>query len=173
MNITSINYGGLLAAAPAITSELVAPTSKDGLFFLYDGDRLSMRRKITQLKDDLLALPDSITEFELKHTFAKGMYMREMFIPKGMTLVGEIHSQECINIVSKGDISIVSETGAARVKAGFTIVSPAGLQKVGYAHEDTIFINLFLTCETDIIKLEKDLILDQFNDTLTIEDGLT
>jgi hypothetical protein len=57
-------------------------------------------------------------EMEVKHTFLDGVYMRELFIPKGTLLVGKPHKLACVNVVSKGDISVLTESGSARVKAG-------------------------------------------------------
>lgn len=136
--------------------------------FNYNGEApLVVRAKITELVHRLLALPkgDQI-DFPVKHVFADGMYMRELFIPKDSMLVGKIHKKECINIVLKGDISVLTETGFMRVQAGFSIVSPAGLQKVGIAHEDTIFTNIFLnpTNERDIDKLEAMIASESFDD---------
>ncbi len=93
-------------------------------------------------------------EHQTKHTFLDGVYMRELFIPKGTLLIGKVHRLGCMNIVAKGDISILTENGSARVKAGHTAVSLAGTQKVGYAHEDTVFINVFRTDETRIEAVE-------------------
>lgn len=135
---------------------------------------LIMRGKIKALTDALLALPGEHIEMPVDHVFAKGMYMRKLFIKKGTLLIGKIHRKECINIVSRGDISVLTESGAMRVQAGFTIVSPAGIQKVGYAHEDTEFINVFLTDETDIEKLEAEIACDSYEaleNLAVIEEG--
>lgn len=98
------------------------------------------------------------TDFPLTHSFSKGLYAREMFIPKGSLIVGKIHKKECLNIVSKGDIYVVTETGSMRVTAPYSVVSPAGLRRVGYALEDTVWTNVFSTNETDLEKLEEELI---------------
>jgi hypothetical protein len=141
-------------------------------------DPLVVREKILALKDALLAMPGEHMELPVEHSFAKGMYVRKLFIPKGAFLIGKIHKKECINVVAKGDISILTETGAARVSAGFTVVSPAGMMKVGIAHEDTVFINVFQTDETDIEKLENEIACESFDalqlpqaQTLVIEGG--
>jgi hypothetical protein len=91
---------------------------------------------------------------QTKHTFLHGIYMRELFIPKGTLLIGKAHRLDCMNIVAKGDISILTENGSARVAAGHSAVSLAGTKKVGYAHEDTVFINVFRTDETRIEAIE-------------------
>lgn len=113
-----------------------------------------VRQKITEIGLAMLALDDGQMEPPVEHEFMDGVYIRRMFIPKGTLLVGKIHRQECLNVVEQGDIAILTETGAKRVKAGFTLVSPAGIQKVGYANEDTVFTNVFRTDEKDVSKLE-------------------
>lgn len=124
---------------------------------------LIIRDKILRLKDFLLSLPDEEKrEFEVEHFCANGIYTRKLHIPKGSILIGKIHLTECVNIVAQGDISICTETGSARVKAGYTVVSPAGIMKVGYAHEDTIFINVFRTDETEIDKIEAEIACDSY-----------
>lgn len=121
-----------------------------GLIVPPSDDPLEVRDWITALTKYIQSLPGEVQiDMPVKHTFLQGMYMRELFIPKGTVLVGKIHKMECMNIVSKGDISVITETGSARVKAGYSVVTPAGMQKVGVAHEDTIFVNVFRTDETN------------------------
>ena len=161
---------------PVITSELVAKDEETGELSLFHGDRdpLVIRAMIMRLKDDLLALGDS-AELPVEHTFANGMYARKLFIKKGTLLIGKIHRKECINIVAKGDISVLTETGSLRVQAGYTVVSPAGIQKLGLAHEDTIFINVFQTNETDINKLEQEIACESYEalELPLISEGIT
>ncbi len=114
------------------------------------------REYVMNLTRHLLMLPDEQQlDFRTEHAFLNGMYMRTIYIPKGSFIAGKVHRLDCMNIVASGDISILTETGAGRVKAGFTAISPAGLQKIGYAHEDTVFINVFRTDETDVGKIDE------------------
>jgi hypothetical protein len=114
---------------------------------------MAVRRCIKLLETGIRqAIADGImTEEELpvKHTFADGMYTREMFIPKGTIVIGKIHKQECMNFCVKGKIYVATETGSMLVEAPYSVASPAGLQRIGYAMEDTIWINVFRTDETD------------------------
>lgn len=122
-----------------------------------------LRAWLISVTRKLLALPKSEQrEFDVRHTFLDGIYMRELFIPKGSLLVGKVHRLHCLNVVSKGDISVVTESGSARVKAGYSVASPAGLQKLGYAHEDTVFVNVFRTDETDPEKIEDVIAFSDF-----------
>jgi hypothetical protein len=126
----------------------------DITFHHNDADPLVVRAWIASLANKLLALPGDKAEMPVTHEFADGMYIRRLFIPKGTLLVGKIHKQACVNVVERGDISVLTETGSKRIQAGFTIVSPTGIQKVGFAHEDTVFTNIFRTDETDPEKVE-------------------
>lgn len=156
----------------ALVSANRAPTTPDfalvtldgdgGLVFHVDPDPLVMREQILALKDQMLATPGEHLEMQVEHTVCDGMYMRKLLIPKGSLLVGKIHKKACMNIVSAGDITVLTESGCMRVRAGYTTESPAGLMKVGYAHEDTIFINVFRTNETDIEKIENEIACESF-----------
>lgn len=119
---------------------------------------LPKREQIASFIADLLAASDDHIEFDVKHSFAPGMYIREMFIPKGSVVVGKIHRGECVNVCPMGDIEIVTEAGDMHVVAPFTAVSAPGTQKIGFAREDTVWINIFRTDETDIEKLENELV---------------
>lgn len=131
-------------------------------------DPVAVRKVIGLIESGLRkACDDGIlpeTDFPLKHTFAKGIYSREMFIPKGSLIVGKIHKKECLNIVSQGSIYILTETGSLLVEAPYSVVSPAGLRRVGYAIEDTVWTNVFSTDETDFEKLEEELIWSSFEE---------
>lgn len=91
------------------------------------------------------------------HRFADGIYARELFIAKNELIVGKRHKTEHFNIISKGDISIATKDGVMRVQAPYTFKSAAGIQKVVYAHEDTVWTTIHATTETDIPALEKSL----------------
>jgi hypothetical protein len=95
-------------------------------------------------------------DLPVKHYFSKGVYARELFIPKGTVLTGKIHKYENLNILSKGDISVLTKDGIKRVQAPFTIVSEPGTKRIAYAHEDTIWTTVHGTEETDLQKIEHE-----------------
>jgi hypothetical protein len=145
-----------------------------GITFRHSGNPVAVRAQIRAFTNSLLNMDGEKREFEVKHTFLNGVYMRELFIPKDSILVGKIHRMDCINIVSRGDISILTEFGANRVGAGYTGVSPAGIQKIGFAHENTVFVNVFRTDETDLEKIEDVVAFDSYEafDRLTAQSEL-
>lgn len=125
-----------------------------------NSDPLQVRAEIVALHERMSAVDQ--VEIRHKETLAYGLYTRTIFIPKGVLLLGKIHKKPCVNIVLSGDISIATETGEIRAKAGYMVTSPAGIQKVGFAHEDTVFINVFRTDVQNIEQVESDLIVENY-----------
>ena len=149
----------ILQAGGAAVALLDADT---GLFVVPDTDPAKVRQWLKRVTQNLLAMPGEARELEVKHTFQDGMYMRELHIPKGTLLVGKVHKLACMNLVTKGDISVVTELGSGRVQAGYSAPSPAGIQKLGFAHEDTVFVNVFRTDETDPEKIDQAIAWDSY-----------
>lgn len=116
-------------------------------------ERATIREKTFVLEDAMRALGGT-TELPLKHHFARGLYARELFIPKDTVLIGKIHKYEQLNVMAKGDLSVLTEEGIKRVQAPFVIVSSPGTKRVAYAHEDTVWITIHATDETDLEKIE-------------------
>lgn len=96
---------------------------------------------------------------EARHYFAHGVYAREITIPKGTYLTGHIHKYTQINIISQGEITLLTENGEVRLRAPTTVVSPPGTKRIAYAHEETVWTTILGTHETDIEKLEDELIV--------------
>jgi hypothetical protein len=142
--------------------------SREGVAFFHNGHRAEMRRAILDLKDGLLK--GEAVDFETEHVVNDGTYTRILHIPKGSLLVGKIHLKSCVNLVTKGDISLLTEFGAKRVQAGFHGVSRAGVMKAGYAHEDTIFVNVFRTDKTDLAEIEAEIASESEGALLEIDE---
>lgn len=117
-----------------------------------------LRGKIHQLEQAMFQMPARQITIEPKHHFAKGMYAREILIPKDTTLTGKTHKTQHINVISQGEISVLTDEGMKRIKAPYTFIAPPGTKRVGYAHEDTVWTTFHATDETDLDKLELELI---------------
>ena len=101
-------------------------------------------------------------EIEPTHYFADGIYAREIVIPAGTLLTGKIHRTRHLNIVSKGKIAVVTEDGQKIIEAPCTFVAEAGTKRVGFALEDTVWTTIHASKETDLEKLETELIAPSF-----------
>jgi hypothetical protein len=117
----------------------------------------------------------------LNHYFAPGVYIREIFMPAGSIVIGKIHKTEHFNIIQKGSVTLIAEDGSHKSLQGpCTFVSKAGVQKLLYIHEDTVWSTVHLTEERDLDKLEALLIepddsypkLDRTEERLGIEKAM-
>lgn len=114
--------------------------------------RSKIERLESAIESDLPALDLPVT-----HRFSRGVYARELFIPKGTVLTGRIHKYSQINVLVMGDISVLTEQGIQRVRPPFVVESPPGTKRVAYAHEDTIWLTICGTDTTDTELLEDEL----------------
>jgi hypothetical protein len=111
----------------------------------------------------MLQSPDQI---EIPHInyFSKGVYGREIKIPKGAFIVGKIHKYENFNILSKGKLSIISVDGCVTVEAPYSVVSSPGVKRFAYAHEDSVWTTVHGTNEKDVDKIEKKFIAKNYSE---------
>jgi hypothetical protein len=91
------------------------------------------------------------------HYFLDGTYVRSMFVKKGQLIVGRLHKQDCITIVSQGSMKVLDPKGIKIVSAPFISFDKAGVKRIGYVLEDCTFINVFTTDCTDLDTIEDEL----------------
>jgi quercetin dioxygenase-like cupin family protein len=92
------------------------------------------------------------------HRFAPGVYMREVFMPKGTFVIGHQHKTKHLNIITKGRALVAMNGEVHEVVAPCTIVSEPGVRKVLLIGEDMLWATIHPTNETNILKLEQELI---------------
>ena len=122
-------------------------------------DDLPHAQKIAWIGHRLAELPQ--TPMPLTHRFAPGIYLREIFMPANMIVIGMIHKTEHFNVLLKGCCDIVHADGSReRLTAPMTFVSGAGVQKVLHILEDTVWQTIHLNPaeSRDIDQLEHDLV---------------
>lgn len=133
--------------------------------------QLATRKNILDIEHKIGQLPGAMFGdcLPLKHSFAEGMYVREIFIPKGMLLVSKIHKHSHPIFVLEGDISILTEDGVKRIKGPYSLISPVGAKRVGYAHADTRWVTVHKTNETNLERIEEEIIAKNFDELSTEE----
>ena len=100
----------------------------------------------------------------LKHSFGDGIYVREIFNPKGAWIVTKIHKVAHPFFLLKGEMSIVTEDGVKRIKAPYHGITPAGTKRLIFVHKDVVFVTVHATNETDLDKIEEELIAKDFQE---------
>lgn len=130
----------------------------------------NIRGEILEFESKFMKMPGVLSgdnaNCQLTHKFSEGVYARELFIPKGTMLTGKIHKDDCLNVILSGDITVISPEGKRRIKGACTFVSPGGTKRIGYAHEDTTWINIHKNTdnETDLSKIEERVIAKDFTE---------
>lgn len=113
-----------------------------------------LRVVVGEMEHEVRKLPP--VDLPVKHHFSPGVYARELFIPAGVVLTGKIHKYRQLNILSHGEMSVLTEDGVKRVKAPFTVVSPAGTRRIAYAHTDCTWTTILATDEADPDTIEAE-----------------
>ena len=105
------------------------------------------------------------------HTFADGMYIRQITMPAGQIIVSKIHGQTHPYFILKGDVSVMTEDGVKRYKAPYSGITEAGTNRVLYTHEDTVWTTVQRTNETDLDKIEEDVMIKETDMDFIAEEG--
>jgi hypothetical protein len=122
-----------------------------------------IRAFIAAIEDQAIVRADQV-EIPPKHHFSKGVYAREISIPKDTVVIGKIHKHQNLNILSQGEMLLVSVDGVMHVKAPYTIVSSPGVKRLALALSDCVWTTIHGTNETDIDKIENEFIAKTYDD---------
>lgn len=107
---------------------------------------------LSAIEADMLAQPQ--VDCPVTHRFGPGIYIREVFMPKGAYIMGHHHTTAHVNIMLTGVIGLLNDDGTETVlHAPQTFVAQPG-RKIAYIYEDVIWQNVHATDETDVEKLE-------------------
>ena len=133
---------------------------------------LNRRKEIQSLQDNLISIADGVNvegdgetvlhsnNFPLKHTFADGVYIRQMDMKEGFAVIGHIHNHEHVWFLLSGHLMVATEESIEEFISPCYVVSKPGSKRVIYAMEDSIFINVHKNPSNtkNIDKLEKEIV---------------
>ena len=126
-------------------------------------ERGSVREQLYALQASMGGLPEA--ECPLQHVFAPGAYARTIFLPEGTVIVGKIHKHQHLNILSQGEVQVLTESGGVEhLRGPLTMVSPAGTKRAVFAVTDVVWTTIHLTNETDLAKIEDETIAKTYED---------
>jgi hypothetical protein len=100
----------------------------------------------------------------LKHTIVGGLYIREIFMPKGQLISTGIHKKEHPYFILQGDVSVLTDQGIKRVKAPYHDITKPGTKRLIYIHEDTTWITVHATEKESVEEILEDILAKDFND---------
>ena len=113
----------------------------------------NVQQQVTD-KSDLIDVP-------VVHHFAPNVYMRQMDAAAGTLVVSKMHRTEHMNILLKGSVTIVTENGIEFLQAPLILKSAAGTKRIGYFHEDSSWVTVHPTTETDLELIEQQVIVPE------------
>jgi len=116
--------------------------------------------RVDRIEDCLRKLPP--VDCPLTHRFTPGLYIREIFMPKGTLLTSKIHKTEHPYVISKGRVSVwIDGVGVVQLSAPHCGITKPGTRRVIYVHEDCVWTTFHATNETDVAKIEKEILYER------------
>ena len=131
------------------------------------------RKNILELEKSLINIADGInvegdgehvvTESKIapiKHTFADGIYVRQMDMKADSVVVGAIHKHLHVWFLLTGHVTVATEDTTEDYIAPCYVVSTPGVKRVILANEDSIFVNIHKNPSNtkDLDMLEKEIV---------------
>ena len=98
--------------------------------------------------------------FPLKHTFADGVYIRQMDMKAGSIVIGAIHNHLHVWFLLTGHLAVATEDSIEEFIAPCYVLAKPGSKRVIYAMEESIFVNVHKNPKNikDIKKLEDEIV---------------
>lgn len=120
----------------------------------------------------------SAVSLPLIHTFTKGLYSREMNAPKGAIITSKVHKEEHQFILLKGEMIVIDEQGAFKIKAPFHGITKPNTSRIGLVIEDIVWTTFHSTGLiedreytedelSELLPLIEDSLVEQSNKQLT------
>ena len=124
---------------------------------------IDLEKKIKKIDGALVG--EKLNKYNpLKHTFAKGYYIREINTPAGQFIVTKIHKEEHPFFLMKGECSVLTEDGPKRIKAPYYDITKAGTKRVIYIHTDVTWVTVHATDLKTVEEVEEKVIAKDFDD---------
>jgi len=127
---------------------------------------MKVREGISKVEDVIRKMPGHLEGdcYPLKHSFAEGLYVREITVPAKILTVTKIHKYSHAAFLLKGEISVLEEGGIKRVKAPGSFITPAGTKRIVYHHTEVVLTTVHATKKTDLKEIEDEIIAKDFDE---------
>jgi len=132
------------------------------------------------IRDKVMALETAMRQREdvmigdccpLKHSFAEGLYVREITVPAGLLSVTKIHKYSHVTVLLKGTILVYEESGPKKIEAPALFITPAMTKRAIYHVTEVVLTTIHSNPdnEEDIDQIEERVIAKSFDEDGTIE----
>jgi hypothetical protein len=131
---------------------------------------ISYKDKVKQIEDYFVSVADGEnivagngseliypSMWEYKHSFADGIYIREMRMKKGQLGFSAIHKHSYGFFLLSGVLASSKEEGIEEFVAPCYVISPRGAKRIVYAIEDCVITTVHAnpTNTQDLVEIEK------------------
>lgn len=135
----------------------------------------SPSRELVQEFVEMVKLLDYIEEppTPILHSFAGGVYTRQLICEKGYLIEGVIHKKEYLVTLLKGKVWGVNEFGSFEYTAPAQFTFPAGTKNIVYVLEDMFWQDYHSCDSTTVPEAEHEIFaysyeeLDQYTNTIS------
>ena len=140
--------------------------------------RKDFREKIKEVEKELSENPISMTSEEMttanpvKHSFAEGLCVREIYNPANEILITAIHAQSHPFFLLKGEMSILTHDGIEHIEAPHYGITKPGVKRVIYTHTPCNFITVHATELTDPDEIVESVTAKTFEDPRITEEDM-
>jgi hypothetical protein len=139
----------------------------------------SYKDKVKQIEDYFVSIADGVDVvvgngneliypdmWEYKHSFANGVYIREMKMKKGQLGFSAIHKHSYGFFLLSGILASSKEEGVEEFIAPCYIISPQGAKRIVYAVEDCVITTVHAnpTNTRDLKEIEKNNVVFSWED---------
>ena len=139
----------------------------------------SYKDKVKQIEDYFVSIADGVDVvvgdgneliypdmWEYKHSFANGVYIREMKMKKGQLGFSAIHKHSYGFFLLSGILASSKEEGVEEFIAPCYIISPQGAKRIVYAVEDCVITTVHAnpTNTQDLKEIEKNNVVFSWED---------
>jgi hypothetical protein len=107
------------------------------------------------------------------HSFADGLYVREMKIRPYTIIVGAKHLKPTLSFLMKGTLALFTKDGLKTLTAPAVIRSGAEYRRIGYSLDDVLFVTVHNTGKTTVEEVEQEWVgMSQANALLNRPDNI-
>ena len=115
-----------------------------------------IRKSIQNIEDAMLVSKDKVESMPHVDHFADGLYGRELFMPAGIIVTSMIHVKDHFCFVMYGKAEVVDEFSGAQLVTGPCMMkTKAGTKRILRILEDSLWITVHATEETDVDEIVK------------------
>ena len=117
---------------------------------------ITTRKSIEDLQAAAAKLPQA--QLFTEHFFIPGVYVRVLFRKADTLVVGKCHRHEHVYIIASGTVTVIGDGYRETITGPKVLVSKPGTKRAVYAHTDATTMTVHRTDETDLERIEAELI---------------